>query len=268
MKQTAVLALAAAAIFGMSAPAMADYVRIGAVEVGYHTDLDTAYSSFGGRVEALQLTADRSDISCRSVVVRYANGITDNVFSGRLHEDHPVIVDVMGRAQRIDSIRFVCRSDEFSGGKIYVGAEVGRYRDEWRRDPGWHGHWSGVFGWDVPGPAPIQVAPIHDEWIVLGRRSFDGQHDSEDIFAGDWRGRDVTRIGLRPLNADARCTSINVTFHDLSKRHLDASLTDFMRQGEVTILDLPGDFRNINGIYFTCTALGSYQVTIEVLARK
>ena len=110
MKKSTFLAMAAAMSVGFTVPALADYVHLGSVDVGHRADRDTAYSRFGGPVESLRLSADRSDIVCRSVRVRYDNGTTDEVFSGRLREGRSTDVDVRGRARRIDSINFACRS--------------------------------------------------------------------------------------------------------------------------------------------------------------
>jgi hypothetical protein len=258
MKRATLLAMAAAMTVGVSVPALADYVRLGSVDVGYRTDADTAYTRFGGRMESLRLTADRSDIFCRSIRVRYANGDVDNVFHGALREDRPVNVDLRGRAARVDSIRFVCRSDEFRGGKIYIAAEVGRYGDEWRHHRDWDRLWSGIFGMVHPGPG-------HDEWISLGRESFEGRHDSESTFAG-WRGRSVDRIGLRPLDSDAACSRIVATFE--SGRHADLPRSGRMEQSRVTVIDLPGRNRDLRNLYLQCHALGDRRVTIEILVRR
>jgi hypothetical protein len=266
MKRAALLAMAAAMTVGVSAPALADYVRLGSVEVGYRTDADTAYTRFGGRMESLRLTADRSDIFCRSIRVRYADGRVDNVFRGALREDRPVDVDLRGRRARVDSIRFVCRSDEFRGGKIYIAAEVGRYGDEWRHHRDWDRLWSGIFGMGHPGPGPdMHGGPGHDEWISLGRESFEGRHDSESTFAG-WRGRSVDRIGLRPLDSDAACSRIVATFD--SGRRTDLPRSGRMEQGRVTVIDLPGRNRDLRSLTLQCHALGDRRVTIEILVRR
>ncbi len=261
MKRATLLAMAAVMAVGVSVPAQAAYVRLGSVEVGYRTDADTAYTRFGGGMESLRLTADRSDIFCRSIRVRYANGDVDNVFRGALREDRPVNVDLRGHRAHVDSIRFVCRSDEFRGGKIYIAAEVGRYGDEWRRHRDWDRLWSGIFGM---GHGP---GPFHDEWITLGRESFEGRHDSESTFAG-WRGHSVDRIGLRPLNADARCTRVMATFENGRTRDLYVDRFDRMERDRVTVIDLPGRDRNLRSLYLQCRAVGERRVIIEILARR
>ena len=267
-------AMLGAAVFALAVtvPAAADYVRLGSVDVGFRTDSDTAYARFGGRLESLRLVASRSDIFCRSVVVKYENGEMQNVFSGRLNERSPVEVDLRGRARRVDSIRFVCRSDEFRGGRIFIEGEVGRYRDEWRHDRDWDRMWSGLFGGGMAGPdrdrGPDRGGwgggPAGD-WIVLGRQSFEGRNDSESTFT-DWGGRHVERLGLRAVETDAQCMSIVATFENGQKAKLADGRT--LPRGQVVVYDLPGYQRNISKVYLRCRAMGGWRVTIEVLARR
>jgi hypothetical protein len=279
-RNLALAAAAAAAItVGFSAPALADYVRLGSVDVGFHTDRDTAWSRFGGRVEGLRLEAGRSDIYCRSIRVTYANGERDRVFSGRLEERNPVYVDI--RRGRIQEIDFVCRSDEFSGGKIYIAADVGRYRDEWRSSPDWSGFWSGVLGGGFGDGRGYGDGDRHpgfgggfddNEWVSLGRESFEGRGDTESHFTGAFRGQrghSVDRIGLRALNADASCSRVTVTFGNGATRDLNISQVRRMDQGQLYSLDLPGGDRNITDITLSCHARrGADQVTIGLYARK
>jgi hypothetical protein len=264
MNRTTMLFMAAAMAIGITAPADAAYVRLGSVDVGYHVDRDTAYTRFGGRMEALRFTASRSDIYCRSIVVRYRGGDTQNVFSGRLDERRPVDVDLRGRARFVDNIRFVCRSQEYRGGKIFISAEVGRYRDEWRHDRDWGRMWSGLFG-PGPGPGPGPSWGHDSEWVSLGRESFEGRNDREGAFAG-WAGRRVDRIGLRPLDGDARCLRIVAIFNSGRKATLATDL--YLRRGNMQAIDLPGYERNLSRLILRCSAVRDYRVTIEIFARK
>lgn len=281
MRRTTVLFLAGAMALGVAAPAMADYVRLGSVDVGYRVDMDTAYSRFGGRMESLRLTASRSDIYCRSVIVRFDNGETQNVFSGRLDEHVPVDVDLRGRARRVDNIRFLCRSDEYRGGKIYVAGEVGRYRDEWRHDRDWDSTWAGLFGvddmdrdhrggWDHHGDwgghADWGSGMGAGDWISLGTQSFEGRNDHESNFTG-WAGRHIDRVGFRPVDGDARCMSIVATLEDGQKVKLVSGVY-MMQRGRMAVFDLPGYRRNLTKLYMRCRAVGDYSVAIEAFARR
>jgi hypothetical protein len=265
--------MAAAMAAGISAPAMADYVRLGSVDVGFRNDSDTAYTRFGGRMESLRLTASRSDIFCRSVIVRYDNGEVQNVFSGRLDERRPVDVDLRGRARRVDNIHFLCRSDEFRGGKIFIEGEVGRYRDEWRRDRDWDRMWSGLFGGmgrddrghGDRGRGDMGRGDMGRDWVSLGRLSFEGRNDRESTFTG-WEGRHLDSIALRPVDGDARCMSIVATFDGGRKVKLADGRP--LEQGRMTMYNLPGYDRNLAKLYMRCRALGDYRVTIEIFAHR
>src|SRR4051812_20808416 len=86
--------LAAVLAGGASAPAMADYVRIGSVDVGFRMDRDSAWSRFGGSMEGLRLIASNSDIACRGIRVTFGDGTQQTVFHGVLQEETPVDVDL------------------------------------------------------------------------------------------------------------------------------------------------------------------------------
>jgi hypothetical protein len=282
MKSVAMILAAGAVALGAAMPASAAYVRLGSVDVGYRADMDTAYSRFGGRLESLRLTASRSDILCRSVVVRFDNGTTQNVFYGRLDERRPVDVDLRGRARRVDSIRFMCRSDEFRGGRIYIDGEVGRYVDEWRRDRDWDRVWSGLFGgmgpdrdrdhrgdWDRGrrGDWDDWGGMGRGDWISLGVRSFEGRNDREMDYAG-FAGRHVERLGFRPLDGDARCNKIIATFENGQKVNVVSGGSDVLQRGRLKVYDIPGFHRNLVQIYMRCHAIGDYSVRIELFARR
>lgn len=263
MQKIAILLGAAAMAAVMAVPASAAYMRLGSVDVGYRHDNDTAYSRFGGRLESLRLTASRSDIFCRSVVVRFENGDTQNVFSGSLDERRPVDVDLRGRARKVDSIRFSCRSERHRGGQIYIEGETGRYRGEWggpMGGPGRDHRDDSMMG--GPGRDHMRGGPRGD-WSSIGRMSFEGRNDRESNFTG-WRGNHVDRIGLRPIETDARCGSIVVTLQ--GGRKIKLADGRVLERGRVSVYDLPGNNRNIEKIYLRCRAEGAYRVTIEVMA--
>jgi len=263
MKRTRLLAIAAVMTAAMNAPALADYVRLGNVDVGYRTDRDSSFVRFGGGLEGLRLEADRSNIYCRKIRVTYGDGRRDNVFTGMLREDRPVYVDLRGGTRRVTRLDFVCRSDEFRGGRIYVSGDLGRYRDDWRRDPYWSGIWATIFGRD--DRRGDRWDDRHDDWVVLGTERFEGRRDRESTFAG-WRGRSVDRIGLRPLDDDARCTRVTATFANGATR--DLSVGGVMDRGRVTVIDLPGRDRDLVNLRLACRAVGDRDVRIEILARR
>jgi hypothetical protein len=211
-------------------------------------------------MEGLQLTADRSNIMCRNIRVTFRDGSRDNVFSGVLREDRPVNVDLRGGVRRVERIDFTCRSDEFRGGRIYINAEVGRFRDEWRRDPLWTSLWATIFG-DRGG----FYDRTHDDWISLGRVRFEGRRDRENAFAG-WRGRSADRIALRAIDGDARCRRITATFG--GGRERDLSGGEYLRRGRAVVLDSPGRDSNLTNLNMRCRAVGDSDVTVDVLVGR
>jgi hypothetical protein len=107
-----------------------------------------------------------------------------------------------------------------------------------------------------------------DEWISLGTESFEGRNDTESTFVEGWRGRHVDRIGLRPLDADARCMRVVVTYESGRKQKLEDFLPGVMERDRLAVLDLPGHDRDISKLFLRCRALGEYRVRIEILVRK
>jgi hypothetical protein len=259
-KRTKVFALAGIISACATVPAMADYVRIGSVDVGFRMDRDSTWSRFGGGMEGLRLVASNSDIACRTIRVTFGDGTQQDVFNGVLPEETPVDVDLRGGTRRVARIDFRCRSDRFEGGRIFVAADVGRFRAEWQRSPEWASAWSRVFTGPNGGPDP-------NFWVSLGRERFSGSLEAESRFQG-WGGRSVDRIGLRAVNADARCRRLTATFGNKHTRQLDVSALSRMERGRVYQIDLPGGDRNLVRLDLLCRPLDAPEVSIEIMARK
>jgi hypothetical protein len=247
---------------GFTAPALADsYVRLGSVDVGFRTDRDTQWTRFGGGMEGLRLVADRSDIRCRSIIAHFADGTQQNVFSGQLQDNRPIEVDLRGGSRRVRDVSFICRSEERSGGKIYVSANVGRFQNEWRNSPDWMLFWSRLFNWGAPG---MNNGGDANYWVSLGRQNFQGRRDTDSTFTG-WAGRSVEKIAFKAINDDARCTRVRVNFGNGSSTMLNVGRLD---QGRFRSFDLPGGNRDVRSLNMTCRALNRNNVTIEISARK
>ncbi len=263
MKHMRICALTAAIAAGVSAPAFADqYVRLGSVDVGFRMDRDASWTRFGGGMEGLRLEAGRSDVRCRTIVAHFADGTQQNVFSGQLQENRPVEVDLRGGTRQVRDISFTCRSDERDGGKIYVAANVGRYRSEWQRSPDWTLFWSRLFNW---GPTPgYRDDNDPNYWVSLGRQRFEGNGDRESTVAG-WGGRSVDRLGFRALDDDAICPRVRVTFGSGKSSVLDVGALD---QGRMKRIDLPGEHRTVTGVVLACRSVNRRAVTVEISARK
>ena len=260
--RTMFLAATALMTAGFSAPALADYVRLGSVDVGYHMDKDTQWTRFGGGMEGLRLEADGNDVTCAKIVAHFGDGSQQNVFSGKLREDRPVNVDLAGGTRKVRDVSFTCRSDERGGAKIYLSAEIGRFKNDWMRSPDWATFWSRMFHWSPTPGAQSGYDPNY--WVTLGRESFEGRRDREQNFAG-WAGRSVERIGFRAVNDNARCSRVQVTFGNGNTRDLDVGRLD---QGRMKVVDLPGGNRNVRSLKMVCSAVNKYSVTVEILARK
>lgn len=140
--------VAASLLFGSSAvPALAAMENLGTIDVRGRLDRDVVYSRFGGSVESIQLRAADSSINCRSVVAKFGNGRSRQIFSGRLNEGRATQANLPGEARRLVSLTFNCRADERWGGRIRILADIGRHRGEWQRSPEWARDYSQQFDW-------------------------------------------------------------------------------------------------------------------------
>ena len=251
---------------GVSAPALAPWERIGSVEFSRGNDRDTQYGNFGGSVEALALQARDSDVMCRDVTATFRSGQRQQVFRGSLQRDRVVAIDLPGRERFVSRLDFNCRSLGRTEATVDISADVGRYRDEWRRSPDWERMWSRVFNWDngdryVDGQLDASV------WIVLGSEQFSGRSDREMTFTG-WQGRNLDALAFRPVNDDARCRNATATFANGERRDLNLDNGDMLRRDRVTTIDLPGNRRDVTRIDMNCHAEHGGTVTIQVLASR
>ena len=83
MNRLKMAALAGLMTVGAAAPALADYVTLGSVDVGYRTDRTPAYTRFGGRLEGLRLVAKNPDMATATARKwpRHAPRLTSNLVS-------------------------------------------------------------------------------------------------------------------------------------------------------------------------------------------
>ena len=295
MKRTRLVALVAVLCAGVAAPASAAWDRIGSVNFSFRADRETAYGNFGGRVEALSLRARTSPVTCRDVRVTFGNGMTRSVFQGMLRPGRDVVLDLPGQARLIRRVDFNCRSMIPRPATVDIAADVGRYQAEWRRSPDWNRMWSRMFNWDnnvadnqydnrygnrgdnrydnrydndrfgndryVEGPLNTQG------WFTVGSEVFQGNYDRETTFAG-LRGRNVTRIGLRPVNDDARCSRVTATFADGRRMDLNINDNQMLREDRVHQIDLPGYRSDVMRLDMACHAEHGQQVTMQVMADR
>jgi hypothetical protein len=275
MSTTRTFALAAVIAMGTAAPAFADWDRLGAVTV---TGRETtrAYTSFGGPVEKLYLNADRN-VYCRSVNVRFSNGRVRNVFSGTLRQGAGRVIDLPGNQRTVQRIDFRCRALARRSAQIMVSAEIGSYRETWRRHPNFLRQWAKQFNWgDDRDDRREDRADRredredrrddrndrrdNDQWVRLGAERFDGR-ESESTFAG-FRGQGLTAIALQATDDDARCTTVRVTFANGQSRSVNFG--ERMTEDRMYRIDLPGDERNVTRVDLTCRPIGDNDVTVII----
>jgi hypothetical protein len=263
MTRTSLLGITAVMALAVALPAQAEWVRLGSVHVEHGRDRDSTYSQFAGPVENLTFTARGSDMWCRDVVAHYGNGKRERLYSGKLYKDQSVDTDVQGHQRRIERLTMNCSASNRRGGEIHIGANVGRFRQAWDKTK----FWATRFTRDTEHR--LGMSDDHDRtgWTTIGRENFRGRHDSEATSAG-WRGRSVDRIALRPVDNDARCMRVSATFENGRTRDLNVNRGDVMERGRLTVIDLPGDERNLRRVDLRCRAVGDRDVTIEILARS
>jgi hypothetical protein len=260
MTKSSVLVLAAALAAGIATPAYADWDHVGSIRVDYNVDRDSASPDFGGPVERLRFTAHGSDIQCLFIRATFANGRTADLFSGRLAQNASRAVDLPGEQRTIKRISTRCHAFQRSGSQIELEADIGQYRDTWRRSPNWNQLWAHLFNWSNQ-PAVDQAV---NYWVPITTLHFYGHGDRDGSAAG-WSGKSISAIGLRP-GRNARCGRINAVFGNGQRIDLGART---LSAGATTRIDLPGSSdRNISRLNLACHAMDGAKVDIAVYGRK
>jgi hypothetical protein len=216
-------------------------------------DRDVKTFTLGGPVERLQLRAERSDVNCRSVNASFANGQRRNIFTGILREGRNTDIDLPGQDRSIRAIDFNCGADRGPAATIRIVADIGRYQDEWRRNPNWQRDWARIFNWG---------SDQFNNWQMVSSESFEGRDDREQAYTG-WRGRHVDAVALKPIGADVRCSNV-VAHFDRRQQRLDVNNGDTLRQGQYYKIDLPGNYRNLESINLRCTPVGARRVEVQI----
>jgi hypothetical protein len=254
-KLSSAVAFAALISLGATVPAYAGWTNIGRVDFDYGVDKDAAYGNFGGPATALQLTARDSDVDCKYVRATFGNGTTNNVFQGRLPQGRGVRVDLPGDRRNITKLAFECRSFVRGGAHVDIDADVDAYRQTWMRNPLWAKFWSTLLPQQQPGNDV--------NWVPIGTERFVGPVDRNSTFAG-WGGHHVTRLALKPLDADAQCRRVSATFGNGTTRNLDLNRGGIASRGRLYKIDLPGDVRNVVRLNLVCRAIGAPAVTMQI----
>jgi hypothetical protein len=260
MLRTAFLGVTAFAVLAAAAPAEAQWVKLSDVHIEHRHDRDTAWSQFAGPVERLSFTARGSDMWCKSIGVEYRNGEREQVYSGKLENGRAVNADVQGGERRITRLSMNCAAADPRGGILVVAADVGRFHQAWEKSKNWASRMARRFENNIG---------MHDQngWVSVGRESFEPRGSAE-AHIGGWRGHNVDRIALRPIDSDARCLRVSATFDNGRTRDLGIDRHDVMERGRMVEIDVPGGDRNLRSVDLHCQAVGDRDVTIEILTRS
>ncbi len=194
---------------------------------------------------------------CRDIRVTFGNGRSRSVFEGNLPQGRAVNINLPDD-RAIREVEFFCRGTSPRGSRVDISVDLGRYQAEWRRNPNWN-RWAGAFPW-VDRERDVR-------WVTLGTERFEGRRDRETTVAA-WRGQQINSIALQPMNADARCRSIEVTFRNGRSRELEFSRGNYLTEGEFYRIDLPGGDRNVERINMTCQAVRDRAVTMQIFASR
>jgi hypothetical protein len=208
------------------------------------------------------------------VSATFGNGNTRQIYHGLLPSGRNVTLDLPGDARMVRRIDFDCRSMSRQGARVDISADVGRFQAEWRRSPDWDRMWSRIFPWandrdnDRFGRDRYITGRLDTSgWFPVATERFQGFNDHQMTFTG-WRGRNLDSIAFRPLNDDARCRNVTVTFEDGSRNTLNLDNGDLLREDRITMVDLPGNRRDVMRIDMNCHAEHGNMVTMEVLASR
>src|SRR3569623_43866 len=169
--KTALPALAAILVLGTALPALADWNEVGHVDVRFRGDREMQDVRLGGPVEQLQFKAEGSDIFCRSVRATFGNGRDREIFRGPLRRGDTRMIDLPGERRNLRGLSFQCASQRPGDASIRVVADVGRYRDDWRRNPDFDRMWARTFNWG---------SNLVNDWRFLGSEEFRGRRDTEN----------------------------------------------------------------------------------------
>jgi hypothetical protein len=105
-----------------------------------------------------------------------------------------------------------------------------------------------------------------NDWYQLGEGSFSYRSGSRTV--DSVRGRDIRALGLRPDGGDASCSQILVRFANGNRVSLDVGNLDYMRDGKLYRVDLPGNRRDVLRVAYTCRAEGGRIVDILLYVNR
>jgi hypothetical protein len=260
MTKSSIIVIAAAFSAGIATPAYADWDHVANIQVEYNVDRDSKSPDFGGPVERLRFTARGGDIQCAFIRATFASGRIADLFTGRLAQGSSRAIDLPGEQRTIRRISTKCHAFQRSGSQIEVEADIGQYRDAWRRSPNWNQIWSRMFNWSNQPSADQMV----NYWVPVTTLHFSGRGDSDGSATG-WSGKSISAIGLRS-SKDAKCGRVAVVFGNGQRVDLGARA---LSAGATARFDLPGaNDRNVARLNLACHAINGSRVDIGVYGRK
>ncbi|HEX3808371.1 MAG TPA: hypothetical protein VHW02_01630 [Rhizomicrobium sp.] len=265
MNKPRIIVLAAILSAAISAPALADWDNVGSIKVDYNIDRDSKSPDFGGSVERLQFVARGGDVQCRFIRVTFGNGQTVQLYSGRLQQGVPNPANLPGTSRNVKRLEFMCRAFSKAGATIQIQADIGRYRDEWRKGPQWN-YWSHVFtNWTAATGTVIDNTT--SVWVPIGNVTFDGPNDRDNT-SGGFAGRSITALGFKAMNGSAVCARTTIRFGNGNTTVAMVNGGRPLNAGQFYQVGLPGNQRNVTNVVMRCRALGQRSVTISIMGNK
>ncbi len=238
----------------LATPAMADWDRVGSVDVDYQLERTSQYGNFGGAVERLQLRAVGSDVACRTIDVRSGKRDRKSLWRGTLREGRAITINIPANARNIRQLDFACRATGRRGAQVEIFADTRGWGSGWRPSLG-----SGV--------APVQQPRWNEnDWIALGAARFSTKEGETTVDGAN--GRHFEQVGLRARGSDAQCRAIVIRFTNGEKIALTINGGQPMREGQLYAVELPGWRRNILRLALACNAVGSDYTSIQVYASR
>jgi len=254
MKSSRFLLLAVGFSAVLIAPALADWDRVGSVDIDYRLERSSQYGNFGGAVDRVQLRAVGSDVACRTITARFGDGESRDLWRGTLREGQPINIDMPGDARRLRSLDFLCRASGARGARVEILADT----------RGWGPGWRPPIG---PGVPPVQQPGWNDnDWIALGSARFANREGETTVDGAN--GRHFRQVGLRPRGGDAQCRAVVIRFTNNEKVSLPVNGGQPMREGQLYPVDLPGWQRSILRLALACRAVRSDYASIQVYASR
>ncbi len=211
----------------------------GPLTFGPDLDARTIRPILRGPADLVRFEALRNDLACRRITVLFANGRERTVFSGRLFVGQPETMRVRAN-HPITRITYTCRS---------LGPRRARLATRIFTAP------------DRPGQGPGAARGL----VRLGAERFGRRLEAERRFS---RFSDpLSRIALQPVEENARCSRVGVTFRNGRTRALPFT-GRILSEGRIYPVDLPGSQRHIRSISLVCRAVGARDVTIRILGDR